>query len=177
MRRVQLNALMCFLWIIGSGTYGAAQTQQNRDSLKGLNGFLVIVDGNRDPDAAQHGASLTDIQLATELTLRKTGISVVDKSEWLKTADSRFPLLHVTVELIKGDGELKGLFAFHMSVQVEQNVFLNTPNNERIEVVSWQTGRLGVVGKDHLNDLRSIAATLIDRFLNEYLAANPPNKS
>jgi hypothetical protein len=37
----------------------------------------------------------------------------------------------------------------------------------------WETDSVGSVGKNNIRQIREVVADLVDKFINDYLAANP----
>jgi hypothetical protein len=64
-------------------------------------------------------------------------------------------------------------WAFHISVELHQNVVLDRdPNILSIGATTWSSGEIGTLGKGAIRDLRDHVKDHIDKFINAYLAVN-----
>lgn len=143
----------------------------NRGSLRGLPGVNVLIEPFQDGETESRG--LTDRQLQTdvELRLRKAGIRVLTLQE--TKANSIHPTLYVNLNVIPVEATSGQLYAFCLSVEVQQTVFLVTSPPSYTIANTWNTGTAGTVGIEHLGSLRGKIGDLVDTFINDFLAANP----
>ena len=165
MRRVGLS----FLFVLFLALTGSAQTPgQQRDSLRDLPGFRVTIENFDEKDSALQGVSRSQIQNDVELRLRKAGIRVLTEKEWLNSLNA--PTLYVNINLMTSSA---GLYAYDVSVDIQQEVILKTSPSRTTIATTWDKAMVGALGSRNLGDLRNSVNDLVDFFINDYLAANP----
>lgn len=150
-------------------------TQESRETIKGIQGFHVFVDVASD--LREIGINGEQIQTDTELKLRLAGIRVVKMSE-AKSIPGK-PALYIFImglKIPKLPME-SPVYAFYIRVSVLQMALL-----ERNLIVSdwmptWSTDYIGVRGSLNPDTIqkhiRDVNKDLIDKFVNAYLSANP----
>lgn len=173
---VESAAMKTLLFILTvlllTATPTEAQESIGKDSLKGLKGVYVLVE-SMDADVENLGLRKTLIQTDAELRLRKAGVVIVTNA---RSFDADTCTLYINVGTKDLDGNSKGLFAFHVSVNIDQMVRLERrPTMEPIPTRTYQVvSSFGTVGVDHLReDLRALVNDQVDVFINDFLAANP----
>jgi hypothetical protein len=145
----------------------------SRKSLRGLPGVLVTVDdleqstvaNCRPPDAVQ-------LRTDVELKLRKAGIAIFSEDQFAKAPGK--PGMSVRVVCGASEQEAYGL----VELSVTQEVALTRDQSVHLYLVTWSVS--GGLGKAKLEGLeRTIRDKLgdqVDKFLNAYMAANPPSR-
>lgn len=134
--------------------------------LKDIGAVHVIVDLPSESESL--GLLTGDIQRDSELKLRTAGIAV----ETLEQAAERgTPYLYVNVNTVCND-----VCAYKVGISYRRTVMGN--NGTAPYFVSgasvWETeGITGTIESGRLREVRDDAKTLIDEFINAYLAANP----
>lgn len=153
----------------GKGLAGATET------LKNLGQIDVVVFLYAAPEDVA-GLSKEEMQTDVELRLREAGIKehlVLNPIADLFTKRTRSPgepFLWVEVEFAK---PVNGLVAWLVRVELKQNVILERDPQTKIVAVTWGAQDLGTVGKDNLRQIRDVVKDYVDKFCNDYLAANP----
>lgn len=152
----------------------ATQKQENKaavartsDVLKDTDSYRVYVlfDGDK-PDTF----TVDDVRVDVELKLRQNGIHVLTNEEYnVKPLSSR---LVVDVGITKYKDRLFSSFACTLEVS-ETMQSIRNPKMFVIGASTWQQTRFGIVGVDKMNFVRDTVKELTDKFLNDYLAANP----
>jgi hypothetical protein len=142
---------------------------QERESLQGIESFGVFV-RVRAGDAGARKLGITQDQLQRDLEerLRKAGIGVVENVRpYLLLSVSIISISHPTV-----DGILAYLSSVHLKFR--QGAVLDT-SGMRATVTTWDEIRFGARSPTKYLDrqIRQSAGTLVDAFVNDYLAANP----
>lgn len=167
--------LLCSMITLCLSGTAAAQTPtiNDRAGLRGLPGVLVVIESFQDANAESRGLTESQLQTDVELRLRKAAIRVLTIEERKSAGEGR-AMLYVNVKLVSGDEPLDGVYAYSLSVEVWQQVLLVTPPFAKVLAISWHTEVTGIVGKVHLGKLREDVGDLVDKFINDYLAANPP---
>lgn len=135
-------------------------------SLAGLPRFYVIV--NSTPAAERDGLTADLIRTAVEIRLRTTGIKVITKTDY--TAEDG--MLWITIDALKIEG--MPLYAFSFSIDIKQ--FVAPPRDADLKVLgaTWQAGGVAVIGQAKLREgARQDTLQFVDKFINDYLAANP----
>lgn len=144
----------------------ALDTESARATLKGLSGVRVLID--LTPDAERAGLTMVQLQTDVELRLRQAGIAVLTKEEWHSSPGQ--PWLWVQVTTLR---TATGLSAYHIGVELNQNVFLER-NSSPSDASTWSTaGITGIVGAAKFPTLRDDVKDEVDRFINAYLSVNP----
>lgn len=150
----------------------SSRKQEARSGLRGLKGVHVTVE-DLGPEVERQGLTRLQIQTDVELQLRKAGITVMATEEWVK--DPSGPVLWVSLSMIferYQKGGLGGRCAFNLVVHLEQRVKL-IANGEEVFAVTWEESSLGTRDNKEVGEIRDTLKDLADRFINDYLAANP----
>jgi hypothetical protein len=156
--------LTVLVFVAGAApTFVLAQDfESNRETLVGLSGFEVGVQGFDEEDADARLISLTRSQLQTdtELRLRKAGIPITEGR----------PYLLVSVDFTGCEEEC----GFSVAVQVNQLVLLDRDLSVRIVAPTWGKSFVGVVSRSLARGaIRGAVGDCVDEFLNAYLSVNP----
>lgn len=133
--------------------------------LRGLKEVLVHVE---DLDFRVERVGLTTDHLRTdaELKLKRAGIKVQSEKELMEKVE--IPQLHIIVKVL---GTSSGNYAAHIRLELREAVDLVRHPGVEVFASTWTTGRFGVT--QSLSDVRKQEQALLDKFITEYLAANP----
>jgi len=133
--------------------------------LRDLNELFVEVE---PLDFRVEREGLTTEHLKTDAVnkLNMAGIKVQSEQESMTTPGS--PRLHVVVKVL---GSATGDYAAHIRVELREAVRLLRNPGMEVFTSTWTTGKFGVTHS--LSDVRQQEQELIDKFINEYLTANP----
>jgi len=174
---MRLRTLSISVWLlILLGLTANAQTK--RDSLRGFQFTEVIIKVARSQSAgAEVGLSERQLQADVELRLRKAGLHVKDVNDPITIenlwAYEVTPSLDVLVSIV-GRDDLKGVFAAEVNVRLKRMGKFGKDHSQSIFAAVWSDGITSILGKDMLEQgIRRQMADLVDRFINDYLAANP----
>jgi hypothetical protein len=172
MKRKRLLASITLLCLWGMASpEGFAQTDMKRGSLRGLKGLGVVVE-ELQPEAERDGLTKSQLRTDVELKLRQAGLRVLSPEESLKEPGS--PYLYVNLNTAKSEVLYAfATYAYALQVALKQEVTLTRDPDIRGSATTWDTGVLGTVGAANLPDLRKTLSDVLDRFINDYLAANP----
>lgn len=132
--------------------------------LVGLQGVYVKVMSETKTKDAEIERLAGEMQTDVELRLRKAGIRVLTEKE--STVTRGYPWLFVNVLALDGP-----LLVFSVRVEVMENATLARGNNA--SVISWSTHGAGSIGRGNIREIRESVSDLVDKFINDYLAANP----
>src|SRR5258708_1252977 len=183
MSRRSLSFLITLLLPLALSSPFFSQSDQNkaeetrRVPLKGLSGFHVVVEQIDRTEIDQGYLSEEAIKTDVELRLRKANIRVLSESDWI--SDSRSPYLYVKVSIMRA-GDLQswqGLYAYHISVSVEQAVLLKESFGKEVMANTWKAEASGTVGRSNVSSIRVGVDDYVDKLINDYLAANPRSES
>jgi hypothetical protein len=144
----------------------AADSNAERESLKGLRGVAVVV--LAAPEAEQGGLSQATLQTDVELKLRQAGIRVLTSTE--RPSAPGAPILVVTLGTTRSPA---GFYAYAVTVGLAQHVYLARDPTMGAWATTWTTGGVGYTGQAHVDTIRNTVRDYVDRFLNAYLAVNP----
>jgi hypothetical protein len=141
-------------------------TDYTRETLRGLQGVLVVIEGIRE-DAEADGLKTEDLQTHVELTLVKAGLRVLPHEEW-RTVPGR-PWLYVSVNTIR----YLASYFFSVDVQLKQDISLVRSPAITSSSSTWELGSIGYVDTEGLcaKILDSVDGYL-DRFITDFRAAN-----
>ena len=166
--------LVFVLLVAVSAPFSCCQVPQKfqQDSLGGLIGVTVTVNPF---EPSLDGTSLTQdlVQTDAELRLRKAGISVVDSKQFGKQFGN-VAILFIGVNLMKLDPIDKTIYAINMSVvQPAKLLRISTNTPPKLYAMTWKDDVLGHVNNDKLSVIRQSIGDEVDKFANDFLAANP----
>jgi len=139
-------------------------------SLRSLDGVGVKIYSTKPENLEKYGLSGQVLQTDTELRLRQFAIKVLSEEE-SQRADGE-PLLAVALNtVINSDMQIA---AISLQVKLHQNVFLQRNPMVLHHGVTWETGITAICGVSQIKrSVREILKDLLDKFINDYLAANP----
>lgn len=138
----------------------------DQKALVGLKGVFVLVENIR-PEAERLGLTQDQIKTDVELRLRKAGLTVLTQKEAYGVPGQ--PALYVNVNTAIRPGS--GHCAFGITVELCEKVIVE--RGFKTWGATWDTSTVGTVGIDNIRDLRGLVGDLVDKFINDYLAANP----
>jgi hypothetical protein len=158
--------LMCPL----QGTAFGDDSEYNRTSLAGLRGVAVVVE-TTEKEFEQAGVAVATLTTDVELKLRQSGIRVLAGSERLDAPG--FPYLYVNLNLLRSSS---GAVSYSLRVELMQRIRLVRDAKIELSASTWSVSSVGTVGLANLSAVRGPVRDAVDRFANEYLAANPKRK-
>jgi len=152
-----------FVLLVFSLQVLATDSPETRQTLKGLGGMYVIVDGV-DPEIEQGGLTKAQIKTDAELKLGFAGIKMVSGGG---------PYLYVRVDVLKlkGEGAYTGVYTYEIGIELKQDVILSRDTGIEEFATTWSTGAFGLT--PDLNIIRSTTKDYIDEFISAYLSVNP----
>ena len=168
-----LSAGLLWLALPDARCLGSAVENNNytRASLVGLTGIYVAVQPISAEIEAQ-GLTAEDIKTDTQRLLRTGGIKVLAKEEWIKTKGG--PVCFVAVDVVEDklitDASDQSLYAFQITVEFNQDVFL--VRNPAIRVLSptWSTSYLGLTNT--LARIRENTRKMVQHFVDAFQSVN-----
>jgi hypothetical protein len=160
---MRIAMILCGLLWLGSSAWAQASYVNEQGSLKGLPGVGVLVEAMKDN--TRGAVTKESVQTDVELRLRQLGIKV------FPTWDQNSATLYVNVNLVRNS--TVPLSGFSVEVAVQQMVRLDRAPTVRMVATTWHTGSAGSVGAETVGQIRQIVINLVDRFANDFLAANP----
>ena len=171
MRVITVFAIACCcILALKPAAYGI-DTELTQRTMIGIQGINVVVE-DLQPNIQKYAQrfSLTKEQLQKEVEerLRKAGIRVMPKDEWLKTPGR--PVLYVNINTHEYE---KYWYAFNIAVSLGQIVTLEADPKLKTLASTWDISMTGVANIGTLNTIRSNIEMLVDRFIQAYRSANP----
>jgi len=145
----------------------------DREALRGIAGMKVTIEA-LNKDAEEAGVNIEQLKSDVELRLRKATVRVLDDD-----ASALSPFLYVNVHVLKSSA-LTNLYAIAVEVHFERVGTFEafTGPSRQFMVTVWDRSMLGIVGRQYLaSAVREDVEDVVDLFLNDYLAANPPKSS
>ncbi len=158
-------ALLSAVLVVG-GFVGSSEAQPS-NSLRDL-GAIGVAAVTATPSELLDRITLgqAELQTATELRLRQSGITISNDSTW--------PTLwvHVTLVPVMSGGTARTMgYAYSLEVELHELVTSHRLGHP-IEAVTWQLERIAV-GSSGRGQIRESLNVMIDEFSNHYLTANP----
>ncbi len=175
MRKKKVWSILILIFFASYSESIAIDTQESRETIKGIQGFHVLVDVASA--LGEIGVNGEQIQTDTELKLRSAGIRIVKMSE-AKSIPGK-PALYIFILGLKIPNLPmdSSVYAFYIQVFVLQMAFLECNPTVSDWLQTWSTDYIGVRGSlnpDHIQKhIRDVTKDLIDKFINAYLSANP----
>ena len=148
-----------------------------RETLKGLSGVYVFINLTEgSPSLEKDGLTESQIQTDLEIRLRKAGIRVLTVEE-AKDLPRR-PALSVALLASKNEALTKiigeNVYAFAIQVEFKQTGTLyHSTDNKVFLVTTWSDSAVGMTTKRNIRTIREGIGDHVDKFTNDYLAANP----
>jgi hypothetical protein len=137
-------------------------------ALASQKGVLVWVK-NIDPKIAPLGLTQDQVKKDVELQLRKAGVLVLTEEECRATPGHPSLSVDISISEIKIRNDRVG-YAYYVGVQLTESVKLARGFEATGSI--WSIGAVGAIGKD-ASPIRSSISGFVDKFINDYLAANP----
>ena len=159
--KVLSSLVLAFLITGGAIVARALDTEDTRQTLKGLKGVAVVVE-QLDAEEERAGLTKATIQTDVELKLRLAGIPVLTQSG--------VPYLYVQVSVLPRSD---GYWPFHINVEFNQIVLLDRDRTIVGYASTWSEVLFGGVGEANVRILRDTTKDLVDQFINAYLSVNP----
>ncbi len=174
-----MKAFLTLVFVTLSSLTVNAQSNDplEKESLKGLSGLGVLVNVIEDsPNLERDGLTKDQIQTDVELRLRRARMPVLTVEE-VKELPRR-PILLVTLIANRSDALSKLLgenfYSFSIQIDCKQAARLNGMLNGRVLLVTtWSNGAVGMTSRRNIRSIRDSISDYVDKFLNDYLAANP----
>lgn len=156
--------------VLGSTMSAHAQSSDDlrRAPLRGISGVNVLVE-DLPANVEALGLRRETIRTEVELRLRRNRVSVVSLS--IESIEKETPTLMVTVDVL--EHPRLDLYAVHVTVELMQSASLDRDRRRSVWVSTWSDGLKMFRDSRALPDVRSNVGELVDRFINDYLAANP----
>lgn len=133
--------------------------------LRGLKEVFVDVE-DLDFRVERVGLSTDHLRTDAELKLKRAGIKVLSEKVSMRTPE--IPQLYIMVKVL---GTSSGDYAAHIRLELRETVSLVRNADTEVFTSTWATGRFGVT--QSLSDVRKQEQALLDKFITEYMAANP----
>jgi len=156
--------------LIAVGAATAADSDLQRETLRGLKGVQVLVEGI-SPELSTANLDATMVQNDVELKLRQAGIKVVAKTE--SSATPGMPTLCIWAEVWH---PATGDYVYNVKVELQQQARLaREPKIMANEARTWRSrGAIGTSGIAMLNtSVRDAVTDKVDEFIKAYLSVNP----
>lgn len=135
--------------------------------MEGLPGVYVLVEGI-DENVKDTGITTDSIQTKVELRLRSLGIKVLSRAEHFNISGR--PYLYVNVNAMVSSGSC----SYNISVELHEDVRLVRNGALVIGATTWGSGGVGIGSTSGAAEFISEKVLEnVDKFANDYLAANP----
>lgn len=138
--------------------------------LKNLKEVHVFTAGVTSDFERKVSVYKAQIQTDVELRLRKAGMRVLSPKEH-QPGVTAFLVVNILVAEFSGTDELPSLYAISLDLFLNQPFKFTSSNGHY--AITWHEAAVYLYGEETVKNLRSAILDLVDRFINDYLAANP----
>jgi hypothetical protein len=144
----------------------------NKDkTLAHVEGVYVLGLTTEKPEADHKDVTMDWIRRVAELRLRRNGIRVLTRDEWLKAPGN--PVVSVLPRFLRLE-DPKGLYSFSLATSFEQRITLERDPASSIMCSTWEVSTFGTVGGGKLkSSIQDGIEDQIDGFSNVFLTQNP----
>ena len=150
------------------------------ETLQGVKGIAVVIE-ILTPDAKAVGLSRERLRTLVELKLRMAGVKVITIRK-KNLAEALVPSLYLNLNVVETRSNRAYAYVFGATLNFNQLVVLLRDRDIICTATTWDKQQGGVrVGTgngspatDLTNFAEEIVEIVVDEFLNDYLAANPP---
>ena len=171
---VAFVALVCVLQSACSASSDAdlERFSSERESLRGIKAVCVVVE--KPHGLAGNGLTREDIQTTVELRLRSAGIRIPSQNSAFAVCtpdggNCTWPMLYVQVAAV--EPSTTGL-AYVVNVRLDQEVVLRLNPRMSCFGATWRKAYIGVCPKSEVRAIQETVADFVDKFANDFLAAN-----
>jgi hypothetical protein len=162
-----------WVWVLTLGTVLAAaaahtDTEKQRHTLVGLQSVHLEL-ALRGDDLEAFGLNELVLRPEIESKLTAAGLRLLDVDASAHTPG--VPWLFVNISVLKSPGAKD--YAWSMRLQLQQRACLERDPSVCESVGSWETDRIGSVGRRRVKTQRDDVSDLVNQFTSAWLAANP----
>jgi hypothetical protein len=144
-----------------------AQDDVAIDSLRGMNGFDVVVEPF-DSILESNGLSASSVKLEIEQQLQSAGIKVLSKEVNSQRVGS--PYLYIRVNCVENKS---GVYAFSINITLNQTVYLVRTINTYSVASTWGKSTLGIIEQKDMGQIMRYLRALMVTFIRDYSSVNP----
>jgi hypothetical protein len=169
MKRITVGPIGWFLatFVLFGCLCASAGAETGRRALQGLKGVYVSVE-KLEADIERDGLTRTALEQDAISALRRGGIKVLTREEWMKEPGN--PNLHLNANILKL--RETGEYIYAISIALRENVYLTREAIEIPEASSWSKG--GVIGiTGNLQKIRNSVKAEVEAFVNACRSQNP----
>src|SRR2546429_9650982 len=116
MRKTMLSALLLLCACVAVAAQDISELK--RETLRGLQGFIVDVEGFNEQSTSLRSASQSQVQTDVELRVRKAGIQLSTENEWPNSL--YHPAIIVNLRLFSLEKPLEDVYTYNITVKVMQ---------------------------------------------------------
>ena len=169
-RLAVIGVAMCLVCMLAETSF--AQLTDKQQSLAEITELYVFVQDLTE-DAKRAGLAKKQIQNDVKAKLKQMGIRALSEEESRSAAGS--PSFYVNISAHKR--KEAPAFVFHVDIGILQEVSLVRKPSIRTMSITWNKGRIGhCPARAFAETVRVAVGYLMDRFSEDYRAANPKPK-
>ncbi len=141
-------------------------TSDKKQSLTGIEAFLLVVEFAED-SVEMDGLNRSELEVQIAQRLRRSGIRLMNEAEWSR--ERGVPYLYVYLNTVRSE---LGFYSYRIEVKFNQEV--NPVRNSGISSMAstWETGLLGLIGVNRIENIRPEILSMVDEFIQDYQAVN-----
>ncbi len=144
--------------------------ENHRDILKGLK-YITVIIMSLEPEVEKNGLTKQQLQTDVELRFRQNGITVFSEESPQAKPDLASGIFYLKVETNIREGiPITGVC---VEVELHELVFLRRDPTKMCLATTWSSDLIGTVGVTDIKSIREDVKDLVDKFINDYLAVNP----
>jgi len=154
--------------VIPACAYGQMEIEQERSSLRGLNGVGFTI--NIEQNSALTDTSLVDISSIRESSkklLKEERIHLFSDKQVRKSI--RVPVLYLHVNMLS---TRRGIISFAVTANLLQPVKLMLQNGQKTTATTWQNAQVGIASYDNISIIEEAVLGSIETFIDEYKQVN-----
>ena len=140
------------------------------ETLGGIKGINVSID-NRFSEGVNVSFNKEIIKTYVESLLQNEGITLLSEEAFFATHGSA--RLRLNVQIAEHAKE-NNIYAYNIDLELRQNVLLERNRKIGFSAPTWEVSVTGIVYRDYVEEtVKDSAKSLLGRFLDAYLKANP----
>jgi hypothetical protein len=150
---------------------GGQSPEEERDSLRGLRGVMVLVE-KLHADATSIELTREDLQREIGYRFKRAGIRILTAEE--RVEDERRPYLYVNCNVLY----IPDLQLTSFSIDVELHQDAELKDGQKLPVLTWARSYLGIQHRDRAAAaIRSRLGEFLEQFISDYQFVNKSAES
>ncbi len=158
--------LAAFFHLGTAGLQAQQFTSDKKQTLSGISAFLLVVEF-ADDAPEMDGLNRSELEIEIAQRLRRSGIRLMNEAEWSR--ERGVPYLYVHLNTVRTE---LGFYSYRIEVKFNQEVQPVRNNGISTMASTWETGLLGLIGVNRIENIRPEIIGMVDEFIQDYQAVN-----